>query len=367
MEITAAVLEHLGEDFVLQEVDLADPAPDEVLIEMAGVGLCHTDLSVQHGHLPFPLPGVVGHEGSGTVVAVGADVTKVAVGDRVAATFNSCGGCSQCRAGAPSYCAEFMERNFGGARADGTSPISRNGQQYGGYFFGQSTFATHAIARDRNVVPVADGMDLVLAGPLGCGIQTGAGAVMRSMACPAGSSLLVTGGGSVGLSAVLGGVVQDAGTIIVVEPMASRRALALELGATNVIDPEDGPVAEQVRTVLPEGVDFALDTTALLPVLDGVIASLAQRGTLGMVGVPADPESRLSVGLIEMQARGLRLLGIVEGDSDPDEFIPELVDLHLAGRFAFDRLVTTMPFAKINDGVAAQTSGDAVKVVLTHE
>jgi aryl-alcohol dehydrogenase len=367
MEITAAVLENLGGDFVLQDVTLADPAPDEVLIEMAAVGICHTDLAVQHGHLPFPLPGVVGHEGSGTVVAVGADVTKVAIGDRVAATFNSCGACTQCRAGAPSYCAEFMERNFGGVRADGTSAISRHGQQYGAGFFGQSSFATHAIARDRNVVPVADALDLVLAGPLGCGIQTGAGAVMRSMAVPTGATLLVTGGGSVGLSAVLGGIVQEAGGIVVVEPMASRRELALELGATHVVDPADGPVARQVRTLFPEGVDFALDTTAMLPVLDEVMAALAQRGTLGMVGVPADPESRLSVGLIEMQARGLRFLGIVEGDSDPDEFIPELVDLHLAGRFPFDRLVTTMPFAKINDGVAAQATGDAVKVVLTHE
>jgi aryl-alcohol dehydrogenase len=367
MQITAAVLEGLEQDFVLQEVTLADPAPDEVVIQIAGVGLCHTDLAVQHGHLPFALPGVVGHEGSGTIVSVGADVTKVSVGDRVAASFNSCGTCTQCVKGSPSYCAEFMPRNFGGVRADGTSTISRDGTTYGGYFFGQSTFATHAIARERNVVKVADGLDLTIAGPLGCGVQTGAGAVMNSFACPEGSSLLVVGGGSVGLSGVLGAVVRGVATIIVVEPMAARRALALELGATHVIDPAGGPLSEQVRAVLSEGVDFALDTTAQLPILAEIIASMAQRGTIGMVGVPADPTSALAVGLIEMQMHGLRFMGIVEGDSDPDTFIPELVELHLAGRFPFDRLITTMPFSKINDAVAAQARGEAVKVVLVHE
>lgn len=367
MNITAAVLEGLGEDFVLRELTLDDPAPDEVVLEVAGVGLCHTDLAVQHGHLPFPLPGVVGHEGSGTVVAVGSDVRKVGVADRVAVTFNSCGTCTQCANGKSSYCVEFMPRNFSGARPDGTSTFSNGGTVYGSYFFGQSTFGTHAIARERNVVKVADGLDLALAGPLGCGIQTGAGAVMRSMSCEKGSSLLVTGGGSVGLAGVLGAVVREVGTIIVVEPVPARREIALELGATHVVDPADGSISEQVRAIQAEGVDYALDTTAADAVISEVIASLAQLGTLGMVGVPSNPEAVLAVGLIEMQVRGLRFMGIVEGDSDPDTFIPELVDLHLAGRFPFDRLITIMPFAKINDAVAAQTRGEAVKVVLVHE
>jgi aryl-alcohol dehydrogenase len=370
MEITAAVLEGLEQDFVLQQLTLDDPAPDEVLVEIAGVGLCHTDLAVQHGHLPFPFPGVVGHEGSGTVVAVGSEVTKVAVGDRVAATFNSCGTCTQCANGTPSYCAEFMPRNFGGARPDGSSTLhggDTGGTAYGSYFFGQSSFGTHAIARERNVVKVPEGVDLAIVGPLGCGVQTGAGAVMRSMRCEKGSSLLVTGGGSVGLSGVLGATVREVATVIVVDPITARRELALELGATHVVDPADGPISQQVREIRPEGVDYALDTTAVDAVLTEVLASLGQLGTLGMVGVPSNPEAVLSVGLIEMQARGLRLMGIVEGDSDPDTFLPELVELHKSGRFPFDRLVTTMPFAKINDAVAAQARGEAVKVVLVHE
>jgi aryl-alcohol dehydrogenase len=367
MEITAAVLDGLGADFVLKDLTLDEPAASEVVIQIAGVGLCHTDLAVQHGHLPFPFPGVVGHEGSGTVIAVGPGVTKVAIGDRVAATFASCGVCAQCAVGSPSYCVEFMPLNFAGARPDGSSTLRDGDMSVGSSFFGQSTFATHAITHERNVVKVHDDLDLAIAGPLGCGVQTGAGAVMRSLACEKGSSLLVVGGGSVGLSGVLGAVVQEVATIIVVEPQARRRELALSLGATHVIDPVDGPLAEQVRKILPGGVDYALDTTALLPVLGEIIASLAQRGTLGMVGVPADPTSALSVGLIEMQLRGLSFMGIVEGDSDPDTFIPELIDLHLAGKFPFDRLVTTMPFAKINDAVAAQARGEAVKIVLVHD
>jgi aryl-alcohol dehydrogenase len=367
MEITAAVLDELGSPFVLKAATLAEPVGDEVLIEIAGVGLCHTDIAVQHGHLPFPLPGVVGHEGSGTVRAVGPDVTGLAPGDRVAATFNSCGTCTQCAAGAPSYCSDFMGRNFAGARSDGSSALSIDGTPIGSDFFGQSTFATHAIAHERNVVKVTHDIPLHLVGPLGCGVQTGAGAVLNSFAVEAGAAVLVLGGGSVGLSAVLGAVVAEAATIIVVEPVASRRELARELGATHVIDPADGLLSEQVRAIVPDGVNYAIDTTALVPVLEQVVASMAQRGKIGLIGVPSDPTAALPINLIGTQVVGLTVTGIVEGDSDPDRFIPYLLDLHQAGRFPFDRLITTMPFSKINDAVAAQLRGEVVKVVLVHE
>ena len=367
MKTTAAVLEQLGADFAITQLDIDSPAPGEILFDVAGVGLCHTDLAVKEGHLPFPFPGVVGHEASGIVREVGPGVTKVAVGDRVCASFNSCGACTQCNAGAPSYCLEFMARNFGGGRADGPSALSNGASAVGGNFFGQSSFATQAIAHERNVVKVPDTVPLELLGPLGCGIQTGAGAVMNALACEPGSGLLITGGGSVGLSAVMGAVVREVGTIIVAEPMAQRRELALALGATHVIDPLAASLSEQVRSILPEGVNYALDTTANLRVIKEIIASLGQRGHLGMVGIPADPTAELSVGLLEMQARGLSFSGIVEGDSNPDAFIPELINLHLAGKFPFDKLITTMPFSRINDAVAAQARGEAVKVVLVHD
>jgi len=367
MEITAAVVHELGADFQLETVTLGEPQAGEVLVEIKAVGLCHTDLAVQHGHLPFPFPAVYGHEGAGVVTAVGQGVTKVSVGDRVGITFNSCGDCGSCKNDEPAYCHDFMALNFVGVRPDGTSALSQNGDPVGSNFFGQSTFATHAIAHERNVVKVADDADLTVVAPLGCGVQTGAGAVMNTFDAQSGSSLLVLGGGSVGLSAVMAGAVRGLGAIIVVEPVAERRALALELGATHVIDPADGALSEQVRAILPAGVDFAVDSTGHPAVLGEAFASLAHRGTLGLIGVPADPATAVAVPIIPAQILGATVTGIVEGDSNPDEFIPELIALHKAGKFPVDKLITTMPFSQINEAIAVQARGEAVKVVLTQD
>jgi aryl-alcohol dehydrogenase len=367
MEITAAVAKELGGAFSLEQVTLDEPAAGEVLVQIAGVGLCHTDLAAKDGHLPFPLPGVFGHEGSGVVVDVGPGVVKIARGDKVALTFNSCGECVQCVRGEPSYCQSFMPLNFAGVRPDGSSTLRSGETVLGGEFFGQSSFATHAIAHERNVVRVPDDAPLSLVGPLGCGVQTGAGAVLNSLDCEPGSSLLVLGGGSVGLSAVLAAVVRELETIIVVEPLLQRRELATALGATHAIDPADGPLADQVRTILPGGADYVIDTTGVVSVLEQAIQALAQRGTLGIIGVPSDPTAALPVGLIQAQMLGATITGIVEGDSVPDEFIPHLLELHRAGRFPFDKLITTMPFDRINEAVAAQRRGDAVKIVLVHD
>lgn len=366
MDVTAAVVEELAGPFVIATVQLDDPGPGEVLVEIAGVGLCHTDLAAKDGHLPFPLPGVFGHEGSGTVLRVGEGVTTVAPGDRVALSFASCGTCTQCQDGAPAYCLSFMPLNFGGARPGGGTALHRDGAELGSAFFGQSSFATHAIALERNTVKVPDDVPLELLGPFGCGIQTGAGAVLNSFDCPAGSSLLVLGGGSVGLSAVMAAAARGLATIVVLEPHAARRALALELGATHVLDPADGPVQDQVRAILPEGINFALDTTGIVAVIEGALAALSQRGTLGFIGVPSDPAAAVPISPIQAQMIGLRLIGIVEGDSDPDVFIPELLELYRSGRFPFEKLITTYPFVKINDAVEAQHRGEAVKIVLTH-
>lgn len=366
MQIKAAVVHEIGGDFTIEQLELGDPQSGEVLVEIASVGLCHTDLAAQHGHLPFPMPGVVGHEGAGVVKAIGDGVTKVAVGDKVALTFNSCGECPSCKKGEPGYCLNFMALNFGGVRLDGTSAISKDGQAYGANFFGQSSFASAAIANQRNVIKLPADADLTIAGPLGCGIQTGAGAVMNSFDAQAGEALLVMGGGSVGLSGMLAGAARNLATIIVVEPVAARRELALELGATHVIDPAAGPVSEQVRAIVPAGVDYVLDTTANAAVLGEAFASLAHRGTIGLIGVPSDPEAVMAVPMIPAQVLGARVIGIVEGDSNPDEFIPELMALHAAGKFPYDRLISTRPFDEINDAIAAQAKGEAIKVVLTH-
>jgi aryl-alcohol dehydrogenase len=366
MQVKAAVVREVGGDFSIEDVELGDPQSGEVLVDIAAVGLCHTDLAIQHGHLPFPLPGVVGHEGAGVVKAVGVGVTKVAVGDKVSLTFNSCGECPTCANDEPAYCVNFMGLNFGGVRPDGTSAISVGGEPVGSNFFGQSSFATAAIANVRNVIKLPDDADLALSAPLGCGIQTGAGAVMNTFDAQAGESILVLGGGSVGLSAVLAAVARGLSTIVLSEPMASRRELALELGATHAIDPAAGSVAEQVRAFLPAGVNYAVDTTAHPAVLGDAFGALAHRGTLGMLGLPADPETVLPLPLVPMSVLGARVVGIIEGDSNPEAFIPELQRLHAAGKFPYDRLISTRPFVEINEAIAAQAKGEAIKVVLTH-
>jgi aryl-alcohol dehydrogenase len=365
MQISAAVVNDVGAPFTFSELDMPVPASDEVLVQIAGVGICHTDIAVKEGHLPFPLPGVLGHEGSGTVVSVGSAVTSVAVGDPVAMSFNSCGHCPRCDLGEPAYCHNFLEYNFGGSRTDGSSPLASAGTKLGGNFFGQSSLATHAIAHERNVVKLPLDVPLELMGPLGCGVQTGAGAILNSLDVRPGSTVVIAGAGAVGLSAVLAAVVREASKIVVADLHAGRRALAVELGATHAIDPAVGLLSDQIREIVPGGADYAVDTTAVTVVVEQLLASLGMRGSLGLIGVPADPQATFALGLFQPPLLGLTIRGIVEGDSVPDRFIPELIDLYRAGRFPFDKFVTTMPLTEINDAVAAIHQGDAVKIVLT--
>ncbi|WP_439817259.1 NAD(P)-dependent alcohol dehydrogenase [Zavarzinia sp. CC-PAN008] len=362
MEITAAVARQQGGDFTIERVMLDEPRADEIRVRIVGVGLCHTDLVFKDAGV-IPAPVVLGHEGAGVVEAVGTAVTKVKAGDRVAISFRSCGECVRCKAGLPAYCLTMPMLNYIGMRPDGSKAISDANGPIGSNFFGQSSFATHALAYERNLVKVPDAMPLEIAGPLGCGIQTGAGGVMNSMACPAGSSLLVLGGGSVGLSAVLGAVVQGCNPIILVEPQEARRQLALDLGATHVIDPKGQTIAEAVRAILPNGVDYAFETTGLPAVMEDALGALAPHAVFGFVGVPG-PEVKFPGTLSQAMTFGYTFKGIIEGDSDPDVFIPLLIDLWSQGRFPFDKLIQTYPLEKINEAVADQHHGKCVKVVL---
>jgi aryl-alcohol dehydrogenase len=210
----------------------------------------------------------------------------------------------------------------------------------------------------------AQDVPLELLGPLGCGFQTGAGWVMRSLACPAGATIAIFGGGPVGLAAVMGAVIQRCATIILIEPFSRRRELGSALGATHVIDPGVGDVGAAIRAILPDGVEFAFETSRREAVVETALGVLASHGLLGMVGVPPRPESGVTINLAALITFGHRIHGIIEGDSDLDTFIPELVELYRAGRFPFDRLVKTYPLDRINEAIAAQASGDCVKAVL---
>lgn len=364
MKSTAALLTGTGSDFSVAEIDIEGPRAGEVLVEIAAAGLCHTDLAARDGILPIAFPGVVGHEGAGTVIAVGDGVTKVAVGDKVSMTFNSCGHCRTCTTGRQAYCENFTAENYAGVRADGSQPLSMDGNPVSGVFFGQSSFASVALGNERNVVKIDADIPFELLAPLGCGVQTGVGAVTRSLNAHKGSAIAIAGGGSVGLSAVMGAVLQECETIIVVEPTAARRELAIELGATHAIDPAAGDVSEQIRGIVERGVDYVVDTTGIGAVVESLIAATAVRGTVGLIGVPSDPAGAVNLNIIATLTLGLTVTGIIEGDSVPDEFIPELVDHYLNGRLPVDKLVTTFPFTEINSAVKIQHDGGVVKPVL---
>lgn len=221
MNITAAVTRAARSPMSLETLELESPRDDEILVRVVATGICHTDIAMRDQAYPVPQPVVLGHEGAGVVERVGAAVTSVAPGDHVVMSYNSCGACASCAAGAATYCYDFG-CNFAAVRTDGTTPISgRNGSIYGN-FFGQSSFADFALCRERNVVKVSKDVPLELLGPLACGVQTGAGAVFNALRIGRGQSFAVFGAGSVGLSAVMAAAVAGAAPIIAVDLLEPR-------------------------------------------------------------------------------------------------------------------------------------------------
>jgi aryl-alcohol dehydrogenase len=364
MKITAAVVETRGGPFALQELELAELRDDEILVEVGTAGICHTDLICRDQWYPVPLPAVLGHEGAGVVAAVGSQVTKVAVGDRVGMSFDSCGGCATCELGRPSYCHTFFEHNFAALRpGDRTSALSRGGELVHAHFFGQSSFATHSVARERNVVTLSDGIALEVAAPFGCGIQTGAGAVLNSLAAPAGSSLAVFGTGTVGLSAVLAARIAGCTTIVGIDTNPARLEVARELGATHTVLAGEEDAVDAVKRVTGGGAAFSLETTGSPVVLRQAVDCLAPIGVCGVIGAPAfGTEVSLDVNTIMTGGRIVR--GIVEGDSVPDIFLPRLFELHEQGRFPVDRLMTFYDFDQIDQAAHDAEAGRAIKPVL---
>jgi aryl-alcohol dehydrogenase len=364
MRITAAVTETTGGPFVLGELELGELRPDEVLVDISAAGICHTDLICRDQWIPVPLPAVLGHEGAGVVRAVGAGVSKVAVGERVGLTFDSCGSCPCCLRAKPSYCHRFFEHNFAATRPDDeTSVLSRDDEIVGGHFFGQSSFATASVARERNVVGIQSHIPLEIAAPFGCGIQTGAGAVLNTLAVPPGASLAVFGTGAVGIAAVLAGVIAGAATIIGVDLLPARLALAGELGATHTIDARTADPVEEIMRLTGHGVEFALETTGVPSVLRSAVDCLAPLGTVCVIGAPRQgTEVALDVNTILTGGRTVR--GVVEGDSVPQLFLPALIRHWEQGRFPVERLMTFYDFDAIEQAAADAQSGATIKPVL---
>ncbi|SCF00045.1 aryl-alcohol dehydrogenase [Micromonospora haikouensis] len=359
MRITAAVLESAGAPFTLQQLDLAEPGPDEVLVRVDSVGVCGTDLEFSNF---FPTPAVLGHEGSGVVEQVGGRVTGVAVGDHVAMSFASCGECPLCLGGNPAYCRRFDAVNFAGRRPDGSSALSLDGAPVNGHFLGQSSFATHVVAPARAVVPVAKEIDLRVVGPFGCGFGTGAGAVLNVLRPEVGSSLVVFGAGAVGVAAILAARAAGCAVVAAVDVNAGKLDTARLLGATHGVHSAAGDPRELLAAIAPHGFDVAIDTTGREDVLRTAVEVLGPLGRCGVIGV--GPSERMSFDWRSI-LNGRTVTGIIGGNSLPQVFLPKLLDLHAAGRFPVDRLITYFPFEQINEAVAAVRAGEVGKAVLT--
>lgn len=360
MRTTAAVLRDPAAPYSLEELELPPLAADEVLVRIVSAGICHTD-SLPRTIPGMPLPLVPGHEGAGVVEEVGADVSGIAVGDHVVLSFDSCGVCANCQADLQPYCDQFMLKNFVGMKFDGTPPAADgSGNGVGTRWFGQSSFATYAIGTSQYTVVVDKDVDLTILGPLGCGIQTGAGSVLMALGVEAGSSIAVYGAGGVGLAAVMAAKVAEASTIIAVDRHQHRLDLALELGATDVVLAADGvDVASKVQAISGGGTLYAFDTTGVPAVVTAALVGLRQTGVLGLVGA-GGPELTFDPNLLF----GKTVTGIFEGNANPKKFIPQMIELYKEGRFPFDRLIQTFTLDQVNEAEEASLDGSVIKPVL---
>jgi len=356
----AAIFEPGANVAVFEDVHVGPLRDDEVLVKLVATGICHTDLSYR-GRLQIPV--VLGHEGAGHVVKVGSAVTKVKPGDPVVLSFLSCGRCPSCEAYKPAYCATFRVLNQSGGRADGSSALSRDGSPVGAHFFGQSSFATYSVANERNVVKAPKDAPLELLGPLGCGVQTGAGAVMNVLRPNAGDSLLVIGAGGVGMSALMAAVAEGCFPVVVVEPNAARRELALDLGAAAAIDPINEDVTARILEVVREGVRWVVDTSGRADVIAKVVEGMGSRGGVALVAAsPSD--AVLAVPILSILRRGLAIHGVIEGDSDPEVFIPRLIELVMQGRFPLEKLVKFYQLDELNQAIEDQHRGAVIKPII---
>lgn len=364
MEIKAAVTHAMGSPFVIEPVDLAEPKAGEMLVKIVACGICHTDEATQNAQLPTPLPAVLGHEGAGIVVKVGPGVTEFKPGDRAGFSFAFCGTCPSCRNGRVSSCNHFNEINFGGILREGSSRLSQKGQQLS-MFFGQSAFAQYAVVDAENAVKVPyDDIDLGIVAPLGCGIQTGAGTVLNRLKPEFGSSIVVFGCGTVGMSAIMAARIAGCSKIIGVGGNEKSLALALEAGATHVINRKKcDDIVGEIRRITGGGANYSVDTSGVADFVRKGLNCLAPRGVEAIVGITPPMEIDM---FGELMAEGKTITGVIEGDAIPKVFIPQMLEYYRQGRFPVDKLMSFYPFEEINQALADFHNGKALKAVLRY-
>ncbi|MDR2367245.1 MAG: NAD(P)-dependent alcohol dehydrogenase [Deltaproteobacteria bacterium] len=365
MKIKAAVCRapHAPQSF--EELELEEPRANEIVVKIKSCGVCHTDMGMRDQVYPVPQPIVLGHEGAGFVEKVGSGVTTVAPGDPVLLTINSCGKCPACLNGKYGLCHLFWSLNFAGSRLDGTSPLSKGGEMIHGNFFGQSSFATYAMANERNVLKLDTTEDMDYLGPLGCGVMTGAGAVINVFKVRPGDSIVAFGMGTVALSAIMGARVCGATTIVAVGRNDKKLATAKEVGATHTINSTKVPdVVKAIKDLTNgRGVNYAVDTTAVQSIMTRSVECLENGGKAVILGASGQG-TRVDLDAVDFMNCGKTILGAIEGNCVPQEFLPRLITLYRQGRFPLDKIVTFYPFDKLNEAMEDGENGRVIKAVV---
>lgn len=359
MKAKAAVLHEKGAPFKVEYVDIAEPKENEVLVKVVASGICHTD-EVGRSLGYAVIPAVLGHEGSGIVEKVGSNVKDIEPGDHVVLTYSHCGECKFCVVKKPYACDDFNVMNFSGKMVDGTSRITQEETEINN-FFGQSSFSTYAVVDYHSAIKVDKDVDLKLLGPLGCGYQTGAGAVLGHMNAQKGGTLVVTGMGAVGFGGLMAGIVAGCKNVIAVGGTPDKLKIALEIGATHVINRKEvANITEEIKKISEAGADYILDTSGSPELIDAGLKALGMLGHLTMVGLT--PDITISPGA--MMGSSQSVSSITEGCVDPHTFIPEMVSYVKDGRFPIEKLSTFYELEEINKAFEDQEKGRVIKPIL---
>ena len=336
---------------VVDDLEVRDPGPGEVRVAIAAAGLCHSDLSVLDGTIPFPVPVVLGHEGAGVVKSVGAGVRHVAPGDHVAlSTLANCGTCAECDRGRPTMCRRAIGRP--------ARPFTRAGRKVF-QFAANSAFAEHTIVKAVQAVPVPKDIPLTSAALIGCGVLTGVGAVLNRARVDRGDTVLVIGTGGIGLNVIQGARIAGALRIVAVDANPAKEAAARQFGATDFLTSTEG-----VRDLLPTGADHAFECVGRTDLIRQAIDHLDRHGQAILLGVPpAAAEATFQVSSMYLDKS---ILGCRYGSARPQHDIALYADLYRAGRLLLDELITTTyPIEDFEKAKADAETGRLARGVFT--
>lgn len=356
-----------GGALVVEDLVLDEPGPGELGVRIEAAGVCHSDLSVVDGARPRPVPMALGHEAAGVVEQVGAGVDDVEVDDHVVLTFvPSCGTCPECAQGRPPMCLPAAAANTRGSLLSGAWRLHREDGSDVNHHLGVSAFAERAVVARGSAVVVDRDLPMPIAAIFGCAVLTGTGAVFTTAGVRPGESVAVFGLGGVGLSAVLGAVVSGAEPILAVDPVAHKRDLARELGATLAVAPDDAVAA--IRDVTSGGADHAFEAVGSARVLGTAYTATGRGGTTTAIGLP-HPDEQLVLPAVSLVGEGRTIRGSYMGSTAPQRDLPRLVDLWDAGKLPIDRLQSgTLGLEEVGAAMDALQRGDVVRqVVLPHD